>query len=64
MEYLHVSKGAYDQCWLVFLADPNYTYNWKKLGSFDSKEDALEYAYSLTKLQVSVVHERPSSERR
>lgn len=56
MEYLHVSKGAYDQRWLVFLADPNYTYNWKKLGSFDSKEDALEYAYSLTKLQVSVVH--------
>lgn len=50
--YIHVSKGV--QCWLVFLADPDDLYHWKRLGSFNSKEAALEFAYSLTKLKVAV----------
>ena len=57
--HIHVSAGV--QCWLVMLTHPD-SHKWQVLGSFQSLEKALEYAYQLTNLEVMVDGKRRPSD--
>ena len=64
MKPMYINVGPGVRCWLVILVDPNRDiyYSGVLLRSFPEKQEALDYAYRLTKLQVCV--DNSSTERR